>query len=313
MSEQILVIGGGFGGLATAIRLAAAGQQVELFEARDQLGGRASVYQVNGFTFDGGPTVITAPFLFDELFSLAGRRRQDYVEFVPLDPFYRIFDHTGRWFDYNGDSSFIADQIRRWNPADVDGYERFIGTTQAIFQKGFVELADRPFLHFRDMLRIAPELVRLQSYKSVYRFVSQFVQDEFLRRCFSFHPLLIGGKGAHRHEPHVGHRRIGDQLLHVLLRQRHQRGIDDGNGRQPQNQRGQQVRGDREHRQAETQEAVSAHFQKDTGQDNGTRRRRLDMGVGQPGMNGPHRHLDGKGGKEGDVDVQVTLQPSVAR
>jgi len=193
MTDRISIIGGGFGGLAAAIRLAASGYPVDLFEARDQLGGRAYVYRKDGFTFDGGPTVITAPFLFDDLFSLAGRRREDYVEFVPLDPFYRIFNHEGKWLDYNDDPDFIADQIRRWNPDDIDGYDRFIRSTQAIFQKGFVELADRPFLHFTDMLRVAPELVRLQSYKSVYRYVSQYVKDDFLRRCFSFHPLLVGG------------------------------------------------------------------------------------------------------------------------
>ena len=113
--------------------------------------------------------------------------------FVPVDPYYRIFNHDGRSLDYNGDPQFIADQIRQWNPDDVEGYERFIRTTQAIFQKGFIELADRPFLHFRDMLRVAPDLIRLQSYKSVYRYAAQFVKDDFLRRCFSFHPLLVGG------------------------------------------------------------------------------------------------------------------------
>ncbi|HMK08658.1 MAG TPA: phytoene desaturase family protein, partial [Anaerolineales bacterium] len=193
MSGRVVVIGGGFGGLAAAIRLAVQGHEVELFEARDQLGGRAYVYRQNGFTFDGGPTVITAPFLFDELFALADRRREDEVTFIPLDPFYRIFRHDGRWLDYNGDPAFIADQIRRFNPADVDGYERFIRSTRAIFQKGFVELADRPFLRFGDMLRVAPDLVRLQAHKTVYRYVSQFIQDDFLRRCFSFHPLLVGG------------------------------------------------------------------------------------------------------------------------
>lgn len=193
MSDPVVVIGGGFGGLAAAIRLASAGARVQLFEARDQLGGRAYVYRKNGFTFDGGPTVITAPFLFDELFALTGRRREDYVQFAPLDPFYRIFHPQDGWLDYNDDPAFIADQIRRWNPDDVAGYQRFMETTRAIFQKGFVELADRPFLRFSDMLRVAPDLVRLQSYKSVYRYVSGFVQDDFLRRCFSFHPLLVGG------------------------------------------------------------------------------------------------------------------------
>ncbi len=193
MSKKIIVIGSGFGGLATAIRLAIRGYQVEIFEKRDKLGGRAYVYEMNGFKFDGGPTVITAPFLFDEIFEAAGRRREDYVEFVPCDPYYRIYNHEGRQFDYNGDEAFILDQIERWNPADKAGYQKFMGTTKAIFQKGFIELADKPFLSFWDMLKVAPDLIKLQSYLSVYRYAAQFVKDEFLRRCFSFHPLLVGG------------------------------------------------------------------------------------------------------------------------
>ncbi len=190
---KIVVIGSGFGGLSAAIRLAARGHDVELFEQRDKLGGRAYVYTINGFTFDGGPTVITAPFLFDELWALAAKRREEDVQFVPCDPFYRIFDAQGRSFDYNGDEAFVLDQIGRWNPADREGYQRFMATTKAIFQKGFVELADQPFLHWVDMLRVAPDLIKLQSYKSVYSYVAQFIQDPFLRQCFSFHPLLIGG------------------------------------------------------------------------------------------------------------------------
>jgi phytoene desaturase len=191
--KRIIVIGSGFGGLAAAIRLALRGHQVELFEKLDKLGGRAYVFELDGFKFDGGPTVITAPWLFDELFEAAGKRREDYVEFIPCDPFYRIFNHEGRSFDYNGDEKFILDQIEQWNQADKAGYQRFMNTTQAIFEKGFVELADQPFLSVMDMVKVAPDLIKLQSYLSVYRYVSQFVQDEFLRRCFSFHPLLVGG------------------------------------------------------------------------------------------------------------------------
>ena len=193
MSQKVIIIGSGFGALGAAARLAARGYDVEIFEKRDQPGGRAYVYEQDGFKFDGGPTVITAPFMFDDIFAAAGRRREEYVEFTPLDPFYRIFDHTGRAFDYNDDPEFIADQIRQWNPDDADGYHRFMQSTQAIFQKGFVELADQPFLTVGDMLRVAPDLIRLQSHKSVYRYVSQFIESEFLRRCFTFHPLLIGG------------------------------------------------------------------------------------------------------------------------
>lgn len=191
--SKVIVIGSGFGGLGAAIRLAARGHEVEIIEKRDKPGGRAYVYEINGFKFDGGPTVITAPFMFDDLWAAAGKRREDYVQFVACDPFYRIFDHNKKAFDYNGDEAFILDQIAKWNPADREGYQRFMATTKAIFEKGFVELADKPFLSFMDMLRVAPDLIRLQSYLSVYQYASKFVQNEFLRRCFSFHPLLIGG------------------------------------------------------------------------------------------------------------------------
>ena len=193
MGEKAIIIGSGFGGLGTAVRLAARGYQVEIFEKRDKPGGRGYTYKLDGFTFDGGPTVITAPFMFDDLFELAGRKREDYVEFMPLDPFYRIFDHNGRSFDYNDNPEFIYDQIERWNPPDVQGYQQFMDSTQAIFEKGFVQLADKPFLQVGDMLKVAPDLVRLQSHRSVYGYTSQYIENEFLRRCFSFHPLLIGG------------------------------------------------------------------------------------------------------------------------
>lgn len=190
---RIIIIGSGFGGLGAAIRLAARGHDVHILEKRDKLGGRAYVYEMNGFKFDGGPTVITAPFMFDDLFAAAGKKREDYLTLVECDPFYRIFDHTKRSFDYNGNPEFIEDQIRKWSPQDVEGYRKFMGTTKAIFQKGFVELADKPFLHLWDMIKVAPDLIKMQSYLSVYRYASQFIQNEFLRRCFSFHPLLIGG------------------------------------------------------------------------------------------------------------------------
>lgn len=193
MSQKIIVIGSGFGGLGAAIRLAAKGYEVHILEKRDKLGGRAYTYEINGFKFDGGPTVITAPFMLDDIWAAAGRKREDYVTLTPCDPFYRIFDHNREFFDYNGDPEFIYKQIAKRNPDDVEGYKTFMGKTKVIFEKGFIELADKPFLNFTDMLKVAPDLIRLQSYKSVYQYVSQYIKDEFLRRCFSFHPLLIGG------------------------------------------------------------------------------------------------------------------------
>lgn len=193
MKKNIIVIGSGFGGLGAASRLLSAGHKVTILEKRDKLGGRAYVYEKNGFRFDGGPTVITAPFMFDDIFEAAGKKREDYVEFVPCDPFYRIFDAEGNHFDYNNDEAFTLEEIRKRNPDDVEGYKEFLSTTKAIFDKGFVELADQPFLKFTDMLKVAPDLIKLQSYKTVYKYVSKYIKDEFLRRCFSFHPLLVGG------------------------------------------------------------------------------------------------------------------------
>ncbi|MGD0005211.1 MAG: phytoene desaturase family protein [Anaerolineaceae bacterium] len=193
MKKKIIIIGGGFGGLGAACRLATHADEVEIFEQRDKLGGRGYVYEINGFKFDGGPTVITAPFMFDDIFKAAGKNREDYFKLVQVNPFYRIFDHQGKSFDYNNIPEFIYSQIEERNPADKDGYQRFIQTTKGIFEKDFVQLADKPFLHITDMLKVAPDLVRLQSYKSVYQYVSQFIHDDFLRQVFSFHPLLVGG------------------------------------------------------------------------------------------------------------------------
>ncbi len=193
VKKKIIIIGSGFGGLATAARLLAAGHEVEIFEKRDKLGGRAYVYEQDGFKFDGGPTIITAPFMFDEIWARAGKRREDYIGFVNCDPFYRIFNAQKQSFDYSDDELLTLSEIEKRNPADKRGYLNFLHSTKAIFNKGFIELADQPFLSIWDMLKVAPDLLRLQSYKNVYSYVSQYIQDDFLRQCFSFHPLLVGG------------------------------------------------------------------------------------------------------------------------
>ena len=188
-----LVIGSGFGGIAAAIRLQVRGYATTILEMRDQAGGRAYVFRDKGFTYDAGPTIITAPFLIDELFALAGKRTRDYVSIVPVTPYYRIVFHDGRHFDYTGDEAEIIAQIRRFNPDDVDGYLKFVEQSHAIFDRAFVDLADQPFSSVADMIRVAPDLIRLRSHESVYRLVSRYIKDPFLRQVFSFHPLLVGG------------------------------------------------------------------------------------------------------------------------
>ena len=191
--ERVVVIGSGFGGLSAAVRLRAMGYSVTLLEARDQPGGRASVFREQGYTFDAGPTVITAPYLFEELFEMVGRRLEDYVEMVPVDPFYRITFVDGTHFDYVGDEDRLLEQIREFNPADVEGYKKLAAHSKRIFEIGYEELADQPFDHLMDMLRIVPEMIRLGNYRSVYSLVAKYIKDDRLRQVFTFQPLLVGG------------------------------------------------------------------------------------------------------------------------
>ena len=188
-----LVIGSGFGGLAAAIRLGARGYRVTVLEKLDEPGGRAAVYRQDGFTFDAGPTIVTAPFLFEELWRLCGREMADDVELRPTDPFYRIRFHDGEVFNYSGDRAAMRAEVARFSPSDVAGYENYMRESEAIYRVGFEQLGDVPFNSPLDMARIASDLVRLRGYRSVYGLVSKYLRDERLRTVFSFHPLLIGG------------------------------------------------------------------------------------------------------------------------
>ncbi|MEO7713433.1 MAG: phytoene desaturase [Gemmatimonadaceae bacterium] len=189
---RIVVIGSGFGGLAAAIRLQQQGHEVSIVEKRDKPGGRAYVYQQDGFTFDGGPTIITAPWLIHELFERSGRRTDDYVRLVPIDPFYNIRFDDGSIFRYNGDRAAVLAQVEQFNADDVPGYLRFADATERIFDAGMA-LIDTPFDRVIDMVKVAPDLVRLRAHRSVAAFVDGYFKDERLRQVFSFHPLLVGG------------------------------------------------------------------------------------------------------------------------
>jgi phytoene desaturase len=191
--DVAVVVGAGLGGLAAAVRLRAMGWRVVVLEALDQPGGRARVFLRDGFTFDAGPTVITAPHLIAELFELSGRDPRDYFTLVPVDPFYRILFDDGSSFDYVGDEERLLAQIARLSPRDVDGYRRLARASERIFDTGFTGLADRPFDRLSDMLRVLPAMLRLESWRSVHGLVARHIRDPRLRQAFSFEPLLVGG------------------------------------------------------------------------------------------------------------------------
>jgi len=193
MAKKVIVIGSGFGGLAAALRLRAKGLDITLVEKQPDLGGRARIFKKGGFIYDGGPTVITAPYLFEELFSLFNKKISNYVEIIPLDLWYRFVFSDGQTFDYSGDEKSMEKEIKKFSDKDFKGYKDLVNFTEKIFNKGFTDLSDKPFNNLSFMLKQVPSLIGLKSYKSVYKLVSNYITNEKLRRVFSMHPLLVGG------------------------------------------------------------------------------------------------------------------------
>ena len=193
MAKKVIVVGSGFGGLASALRLRAKGYEVTLVEKHPDLGGRARVFKKGNFIYDGGPTVITAPYLIEELFTLFNKKISDYVKIVPLNLWYRFVFSDGEIFDYSGNEKLMEREIKKFSEKDYDGYNKLVKFTEKIFDKGFTDLSDKPFNNLSFMLKQIPSLLNLKSYQSVYGLVSNYISNEKLRRVFSMHPLLVGG------------------------------------------------------------------------------------------------------------------------
>lgn len=191
--KQAVVIGAGFGGLALAIRLQSAGVDTVVVEARDKPGGRGYYWEKDGFVFDAGPTVITAPEALEELWSLSGHRMADDVTLVPVSPFYRLNWPDGTNFDYTNDDSILTAEIAKLDPADIAGYRRFLDYSAGVYREGYEKLGHVAFLDFTSMVKAAPALMKYQAWRSVYSMVSSFVKNEKLREALSFHTLLVGG------------------------------------------------------------------------------------------------------------------------
>ena len=180
MAKKIIIIGSGFGGLSASLRLKFKGYDVTLVEKHSDLGGRARVFKKGNFTFDGGPTVITAPYLFEELFSLFNKKISDYAEIVPLDLWYRFVFSDGQTFDYSGNEKSMEKEINKFGSQDFKGYKDLVKFTEKIFNKGFTELSDKPLNKFTFMIKQIPSLLKLKSYKSVYSLVSNYIYNEKL-------------------------------------------------------------------------------------------------------------------------------------
>jgi phytoene desaturase len=188
-----VIIGSGFGGLAAAVRLGARGYRATVLERLREPGGRAGVHRQDGFTFDAGPTIITAPYMFEDLWRLCGRKLSDDVALRPIDPFYRLVFDDGETIDCHADPMAMRAEVARICPGDLPGYERFMARSQAICGLGFEKLGHVPFMSLGDMARQAPDLLRLGGGHSVFGLVSRYIKNPRLRVALSFHPLFVGG------------------------------------------------------------------------------------------------------------------------
>lgn len=194
MTKKAIVVGSGFGGIASSLRLKALGYDVILLEKLGQLGGRARVFKKKGYIFDAGPTVITAPFLFDELFSLFNKKREDYVKFKRLDPMYNFyFNKNKKSFNYFDKVEDSLREIAKFNPQDAEGYKNLLKMSEKIFKVGFDKLSFTPFHDFFFMIRQIPSLIKLKSYLSVFKLVSKYIKNEQIKQALSIQPLLLGG------------------------------------------------------------------------------------------------------------------------
>ncbi len=191
--SHAIVIGSGFGGLASAIRLSAKGYKVTVLEKLDAAGGRAYVYRQNGFTFDGGPTIITAPKLFEELWSLCGRRFEDDIDLREMNPFYRIRFNDGETFDCTGDHEKMRAEIERISPSDLSGYEGFMKASKRRFEIGWEQMARQNFSSIFSLIKFLPKLISVGAHRSVYSLAAKFFKHPHIRFVMSFHPLFLGG------------------------------------------------------------------------------------------------------------------------
>jgi phytoene desaturase len=192
--KRIAIIGSGFGGLAEGIRLQARGYEVTIYEKRSKVGGRAYQLKRKGYTFDMGPSLITAPFIIENVFESAGKRMDSYIEIKRLNPFYRIYFHDKSYMDYNDNPTMMKAELAKFNTSDAANYDRFFEDVKPIYDAIITEgLGGTAFSSWKSFLKFVPRAVKLGGFLPVYSFVSKYFRDERNRFAFSFHPLFIGG------------------------------------------------------------------------------------------------------------------------
>jgi len=191
--SKVTIIGSGFGGLSLAIRLQSQGFSVTIFEKNAKVGGHAYQLKKNGYTFDMGPSLVTAPDIIQKVFEGAGRKMEDYLELVYLDPFYRIYFHDKTFIDYNADADFMKKQMAEFNPDDAENFDSFMDYTRKMYYEVITNgLGAKPFT-LKKMIQFIPKALVLKALNSTYSVVSKYFKDEKNRFTFSFHPLFIGG------------------------------------------------------------------------------------------------------------------------
>ncbi|MFN4172222.1 MAG: phytoene desaturase [Pseudorhodobacter sp.] len=192
-----LVVGAGLGGLAAAMRLGAKGYRVTVVDRLDRAGGRGSSITRGGHRFDLGPTIVTVPQVFEDLWAACGRDFRRDVDLRPLDPFYRIRFQDGSHFDACSDTARMEAEVTRLSPRDLPGYRRFLEDSRRRFVVGYEGMVAKPMHRLWETLKVLPEFARLRADRSIFGLAAARVRDPRLRMALSFHPLFIGGDPLH--------------------------------------------------------------------------------------------------------------------
>lgn len=196
-ASHAIVVGAGLGGLAAAMRLGARGYRVTVIDKLDVPGGRGSCIRQDGHRFDLGPTIVTVPQVYENLWAACGRDFHEDVTLKALDPFYEIRWPDGTKFVAQQDTEKLREEVRKISPSDVAGFDKFLKDSEKRYWFGFEDLGRRPMNKLWDLIKVLPTFGMLRADRSVYAHAAKRFTDEKLRMAFSFHPLFIGGDPLH--------------------------------------------------------------------------------------------------------------------
>lgn len=191
--SDIIIIGGGIGGLSAAIHLAAAGKRVKILEQNPQVGGKMGEVHEAGFRWDTGPSVLTMRHVFDDLFEVAGKRLEEYIHLTPIDPLTRYFYPDGFTLDVTQELDEMSKQIAMLDERDVEGYLAYLSYAARLHRiTGPVFIYNEP-PSIRRFLQVSPmDAFKVDGLRSMQKAIEGFVKSPHMRQLLGRFATYVG-------------------------------------------------------------------------------------------------------------------------